>query len=239
MNAPQRSAASERESRLLVSTHAPETASRIRSVARRHGLDAQTLPEGARIEEQLESEPEAVLLLDLRFGGPHGAGSLSAIRCDPRFASVPVIALVGDKDDAAARDAVSAGANDFLRDARIESELPLKVVLVQRRRADALSLRREESAAKNAMIVELAGTAAHELNQPLTVVLGYAQLLAKKVEEESPMAKQLGLLRKEAERMAEIVKKLGQITRYETTEYVEGAKIIDLDRSSFRESGSP
>ena len=52
------------------------------------------------------------------------------------------------------------------------------------------------------------------------------------------MAKQLGLLRKEAERMAEIVKKLGQITRYETTEYVEGAKIIDLDRSSFRESGS-
>lgn len=224
--------------RLLVSTHASETAARIRSVALRNRMEAQILPPDVRIEELLESDGETVLLMDLRFGGPHGAGSLAALRCDPHFAHVPVIALVGDKDDAAARDAVSAGANDFLRESQIESELPLKVVLVQRRRADTLTLQREERAARNAMIVELAGTAAHELNQPLTVVLGYAQLLAKKVQEGSPMAKQLGLLRKEAERMAEIVKKLGQITRYETTEYVEGAKIIDLDRSSFRESGS-
>lgn len=239
MNAPQRLATREHEGTLLVSTHASETAARIRSVALRHGIQARNIAAGERIDELLAAEEGAVLLLDLRFGAPHGAGSLAALRCDPRFSLVPVIALVGDKDDAAARDAVSAGANDFLRDSQIESELPLKIILVRRRHADSLLVRREESAARNAMIVELAGTAAHELNQPLTVVLGYAQLLAKKLEAGSPMAKQIGLLRKEAERMAEIVKKLGQITRYETTEYVEGAKIIDLDRSSFRESGSP
>lgn len=239
VNAPGRLAKKENDGLLLVSTHASETAARIRSVALRHGLAVRTVPAEGRIEETLAAEEGAVLLLDLRFGGPHGAGSLAALRCDPRLALAPVIALVGDKDDAAARDAVSAGANDFLRESMIESELPLKLLLVQRRRADSISRRREESAARNSMIVELAGTAAHELNQPLTVVLGYAQLLAGKLEEGSPMARQVALLRKEAERMAEIVKKLGQITRYETTEYVEGAKIIDLDRSSIRESGSP
>lgn len=239
MNASRRLATKEDEGLLLVSTHAPEVGARIRSVALRHGTPARIVPVEEPIDEILAAEEGAVLLLDLRFGSPHGAGSLSALRCDPRLALVPVIALVGDKDDAAARDAVSAGANDFLRESMIESELPLKLFLVQRRRADSISQRQEESAARNAMIVELAGTAAHELNQPLTVVLGYAQLLARKLEGEGAMAKQVALLRKEAERMAEIVKKLGQITRYETIEYVEGAKIIDLDRSSFRESGSP
>lgn len=32
--------------------------------------------------------------------------------------------------------------------------------------------------------------------------------------------------------MAEIVRKIGKITRYETKTYVGGAKILDLDRSS-------
>src|SRR5690606_41726217 len=96
---------------------------------------------------------------------------------EPRLAGFHVLALVGAHDDAAARDAVSAGADDFLRESWIEKELALKLLLVLRRRADSRHLREEESAARNAMIVELAGTAAHELNQPLTVVLGYAQLL--------------------------------------------------------------
>ncbi|HLV60009.1 MAG TPA: histidine kinase dimerization/phospho-acceptor domain-containing protein [Fredinandcohnia sp.] len=231
--------AKEKDGLLLVSTHVPDTAARIRSVALRHNLAVRALPRGGRIDEALAADEGAVLLMDLRFGGPHGAGSVAALRCDPRFAHAPVIALVGDKDDAAARDAVSAGANDFLRESMIERELPLKLLLVRRRMADAMSRRQEEAAARNAMIVELAGTAAHELNQPLTVVLGYAQLLSWKLEEGSPMARQVALLRKEAERMAEIVRKLGQITRYETTEYVDGAKIIDLDRSSVRESDLP
>ena len=36
----------------------------------------------------------------------------------------------------------------------------------------------------------------------------------------------------EAERMAEIVRKIGRITRYETKAYVGSAQILDLDKSS-------
>src|SRR5690606_16579448 len=104
--------------------------------------------------------------------------------------------------------------------------------ITDRQRAHSRRLEQRERAARHAMIVELAGAAAHELNQPLTVVLGYAQLLAKRVEPGSATARQLALLRQEAERMAEIVRKLAQVTRYETVEYVEGAMIVDLDRAS-------
>ena len=34
--------------------------------------------------------------------------------------------------------------------------------------------------------------------------------------------------------MAEIVKKIGHITKYETTDYVGSAKMIDLDRATSR-----
>ncbi len=85
---------------------------------------------------------------------------------------------------------------------------------------------------KNAVIVALAGTAAHELNQPLTSVMGYAELLKRKIKETEPTWRPVDIIHREAERMAEIVKKIGKITRYETKAYVGTAKIVDLDKAA-------
>ena len=85
---------------------------------------------------------------------------------------------------------------------------------------------------KQAMIAELAGAAAHELNQPLTSVLGYAELMRRRAEPQTHVYNAAAIIVQESERMAEIVRKIGKITRYETKSYVGAAKIIDLDRSS-------
>ncbi len=85
---------------------------------------------------------------------------------------------------------------------------------------------------KNAVIVALAGTAAHELNQPLTSVMGYAELLKRKIKESDPTWRSVEIIYREAERMAEIVKKIGKITRYETKAYVGTAQIVDLEKAA-------
>ena len=85
---------------------------------------------------------------------------------------------------------------------------------------------------KQAIVAELAGAAAHELNQPLTSVMGYAELLRRRLDRESPAFAAADVIFGEAERMAEIVRKIGKITRYETKSYVGHAKILDLDRAS-------
>jgi PAS domain S-box-containing protein len=85
---------------------------------------------------------------------------------------------------------------------------------------------------KQALIAELAGAAAHELNQPLTSVLGYAELIRRRSPEGSATSRAADIILREAERMAEIVRKIGTITRYETKAYVGGARILDLDRAS-------
>jgi PAS domain S-box-containing protein len=88
---------------------------------------------------------------------------------------------------------------------------------------------------KNAVLVALAGTAAHELNQPLTSVTGYAELLKRKLKGDDPLLRYLDIIYREAERMAEIVRKIGKITRYETTPYVGNSQILNLDKASSHE----
>jgi PAS domain S-box-containing protein len=85
---------------------------------------------------------------------------------------------------------------------------------------------------KQAMIAELAGATAHELNQPLTSVLGYAELARRKLSNADECRRILDIIVQETERMAEIVRKIGHLTRYETKSYVGGQRIMDLDRSS-------
>jgi PAS domain S-box-containing protein len=84
---------------------------------------------------------------------------------------------------------------------------------------------------KQALIAELAGTAAHELNQPLTSVIGYGELLQRKLANGSPEHHAAQVIVREAERMADIVRKIGKITRYETKSYVGAQKILDLDKA--------
>jgi PAS domain S-box-containing protein len=85
---------------------------------------------------------------------------------------------------------------------------------------------------RQAIVAELAGAAAHELNQPLTSVMGYAELLKRRLQPETGAYSAAEVIFNEAERMAEIVRKIGKITKYETKSYVGRARILDLDRSA-------
>jgi PAS domain S-box-containing protein len=91
---------------------------------------------------------------------------------------------------------------------------------------------------KQAIVAELAGAAAHELNQPLTSVIGYAELLRRQLEGNPQLSNAAGVIISESERMAEIVRKVGKITKYETKSYVGGAKILDLEKASGGEPGA-
>ncbi|HLU49870.1 MAG TPA: PAS domain S-box protein, partial [Planctomycetota bacterium] len=85
---------------------------------------------------------------------------------------------------------------------------------------------------RQALVAEVAGAAAHELNQPLTAVMACADLLSKTETESPRVARAANVISSEVQRMAEIVKKIGSLTRYETKDYVGEQRILDLDRSS-------
>jgi PAS domain S-box-containing protein len=85
---------------------------------------------------------------------------------------------------------------------------------------------------KQALVAELAGAAAHELNQPLTSIMGYAGLIERQSPKDATHLRAVAVILSEAERMAGIVKKIGKITKYETTDYVGTARMLDLQRAA-------
>ena len=118
----------------------------------------------------------------------------------------------------------------------IVTDMREKLRMEQRLQLAQEALRSRE---KQAIVAELAGGAAHELNQPLTSVLNYAELLTRKLEGDAPLCHAARVIVTESERMAEIVRKIGKITKYETKSYVGDQKILDLEAASRDSDPSP
>jgi len=114
------------------------------------------------------------------------------------------------------------GSVGVFKDLRTERNIARRLAAAQR------ELEVQE---KKAFVAELAGAAAHELNQPLTAVMGYADMLARSLEDGSRLKRATNQIVTETERMAEIVRKIGKLTRYESKAYVGDTKIIDIERS--------
>lgn len=102
-----------------------------------------------------------------------------------------------------------------------------------RRAYEELALTQQQlvKAEQEAAVIALAGATAHELNQPMTVLLGLSELLRQELDPDSPLAQDLQIIVKNIRRMSTIVNNLGKITRYETKPYVGDQRILDLDRS--------
>jgi len=162
----------------------------------------------------------------LRSSRRGGEGRLEPVRRELKSATgelIPVSISAALVFDDAGREIATVGIFSDLRE-RLRME-------------DRLAKAQEKLAVseKQTVAIELAGAAAHELNQPLTSIMGYTQMLLRKLDPDSPQQRALETILSESERMAAIVRQLGSVTRYETKTYVGGAQILDLGRSS----GSP
>lgn len=82
-------------------------------------------------------------------------------------------------------------------------------------------------------VIETAGAVCHELNQPMQVALMEAVEVAQIDEFTHAQIKiKLEKIKEQLDSMRGITLKLMRITRYETRDYVEGERIIDIDKSS-------
>jgi PAS domain S-box-containing protein len=189
------------------------------------GYTAQEAMSGLHVEQLYPSGVAKRIMGQLRAPDFGGRGRLSMCRQElvNRAGERVPVNMTASILYEGGREVASVGIFTDLRD-RMQLE----------RKLSDVENRLEESE-KSAVIVALAGTAAHELNQPLTSIMGYAELLKRKLKETDSAYKPVDIIYRESERMAEIVRKIGRITRYETKAYIGSQQIVDLDKASSHE----
>jgi signal transduction histidine kinase len=92
-----------------------------------------------------------------------------------------------------------------------------------------------EQAARDDTVIQLAGGVAHEMNQPLTIIISTAELLARRDPTRDDLKPYLHQLIQASERLAGIVQKLEGATSYRVKPYVGTLKIVDLDGNGLEE----
>ncbi|NVM21352.1 MAG: hypothetical protein HWN68_06185 [Desulfobacterales bacterium] len=96
------------------------------------------------------------------------------------------------------------------------------------KRAERERLQRE----KLQGVLEMAGAVCHELNQPMQALTAYCENSLKVMLEDNPLYGHVFRIMEKIERMVKITRKLQNITTYETKDYIQGTKIIDIDKAS-------
>ncbi|MFC1551462.1 histidine kinase dimerization/phospho-acceptor domain-containing protein [Candidatus Latescibacterota bacterium] len=84
-------------------------------------------------------------------------------------------------------------------------------------------------------LIEIASSLSHEINNPLTSIIGNIELLLMKYPEmDKQMEKKLRVIINEGRRIEEIIKKLRDVKKNGVRNYSEkyGEKMVDVDRSS-------
>jgi PAS domain S-box-containing protein len=187
-----------------------------------YGYDAESVVNRLNVQNLYPAGVASEVLRMLRSPEHGGVGKLEQTRReiltkDAELVPVNMTASIIYEDDV---EVATVGIFTDLRE-RIRME---------QRLLSAQSLLREQE--KQAAIAQLAGAAAHELNQPLTSILASGQLLEREIDPEHPANRRISVILGETERMAEMVKKIGRITRFETVQYIGSTDILDLEASA-------
>lgn len=201
----------------------------------------------ARLRTIVEGSPEAILLLDDKRGVLKANGQaegLLGLSGGGRTGS-PLLERVLDRIWARLLGEGKVAGEVFLEPAESGPGLALEVTglalgpelvhLSLRDIGPRLRLEAERrEAARLGGVVETAGAAAHELNQPLTSLLATVEMM-EIYQDPANLRRLAANARAEVERLAELVARLGRIVRYESQPYLGETRIIDLKKSSQEE----
>jgi len=78
-------------------------------------------------------------------------------------------------------------------------------------------------------ILEMAVTISHEFSQPLSVIIGYTDMLLNTMEKEDTMYSKLKKILDNAEALAEVIRRVRSITNYKSVTYSGESRMVDID----------
>jgi len=180
---------------------------------------------------------EEVDLVLLDLGLPDSSGLKTYENVSKVTSDIPIVVLTGLDDEEIAVGAVKKGAQDYLVKGEVDNRTILRSLdyaiersklLFRLKKLQELVLQSE----RIKVLVETAGAAAHEINQPLTSIFGMVEILKKELKNDTEAQKKLDFILDLANDIKEIIKKMGSVKQYATKPYLKGVDVINFDEAS-------
>jgi len=145
--------------------------------------------------------------------------------------SIPIIFIIfvtANTDNETLKKAFTAGDNDYVKKPVNREKLLTRTGACLRERALVSRLIQQE---KLAVVLETARAVCHEMNQLLQFLTWASSELLEELPEDSNLKKQASQIKTNVDRLPEIVRRLANITTYQTLPYVNDQSIIDLSKA--------
>ncbi|MDN5278422.1 MAG: phosphoserine phosphatase RsbU/P [Clostridiales bacterium] len=177
-----------------------------------------------------ENDSPKLLMIDWEMPGFTGPEICRKILQELEREQFYILMITGRGDSEDLVHGLESGADDYVAKPWHNEELKARINVGSR------MLKLQERAARRQKlqgILEMAGSVCHELNQPLQVIMGYADLLLDNATENDPNRELLEKIVESVDKMGELTRKIMSITDCSTMSYKEGVKnIIDIHESS-------
>jgi DNA-binding response OmpR family regulator len=194
---------------------------------RGEGYSVYTANDCAAAWQMMEEKQPEVLVLDWNLPGADGLSLLRRMRSSPAHKNryVVMVSARGDRGDLVR--GIHEGADDYLRKPFDNAELVARVEVGFRTR----SLERElAEQMRKTTVLEMAGTVAHEIGNPLAAAKLLQQRLAQHAEvmENEALAHEVSALGAELQRIEALVRKAQSLNSVTSKPYADSLRIIDL-----------
>ncbi len=242
--------------KILVVDDRPENLLAIEGVLERPGLAIMSATSGNEALGLVLEHHFALILLDVQMPGMDGFEVAELLRGSEKSRHIPIIFVTAiSKEDTHVFTGYEKGAVDYLLKPLdpviLKNKVNIFVELFQQRKK-----LQQNNAKLNEMVAELervnkqihdqqkslieeerlkvllqmAGATAHELNQPLMVLMGNVQLMEMDGGIPSHLNERIGRISQAANRIADIVKKIQTLRHDQPKHYAGGKTILNLDQ---------
>lgn len=214
--------------RVLVAEDQKETRELLVAFLEEWGLEAVPCADGLEAWEALQGpQAPSLVLLDWQMPGLDGLELCRRIRQRRDAFPAYIVFLTGKTRPRDLVECLQAGADDYIPKPFAEHELWARLQAGMRA---VMLWDRVLAAERERVLAQTAGAMAHEISQPLSVILGQVQMMERYGMPADEPRRRFDEVYRACGRINDILLKMDSVRSYATKSYIGGEEIVDLDR---------
>jgi len=200
------------------------------------GHESRAASDGGEAWSMFQAEPVPLVVLDAVMPVLDGLEVCRRIRAHPAGRETFILIVTPDDAREDLAEVLDRGADDYVSKPSTPENLRARLEIAARRITQEETRRAAETELARARwlagIGETTIALEHEINNPLSALLGHAELLLMDDQLTHDQRGELETMREQAARIADVVRRLAKLRNPSSAEYSSGARRIDLSKGT-------